>query len=103
MPLGEKPRFASELLSGTRFRETLNELKRQYDMVLLLLPAIDESYDGIEAAVQTDGSIVIISRDTSFKSIRIAIEMLRKRANLIGSILVKSAYPWKHFFLHKSK
>lgn len=100
---GEWPEYASELLGGVRFTELLKELKNQYDYVFLLLPAMDQSIDGIAVSNKTDGCVVITSTNTAFNKIKEPVEMLQKGTDLIGTILVKNTSPWKPKFLSRKK
>lgn len=98
LSIGEQPEYTTELLSGIRFTDLLKELKEQYDYVFILLPAIDQSLDGIVASSKTDGCMVITSTNTAFNKIKEPVEMLQKGTDLIGTILVKNASPWKPKF-----
>ncbi len=90
LPSGTVPEYASELLSGVRFRKLLGELRTQYDYVFILSPAMDKSLEGITVSSLADGCVVITFTNTAFSKIKTSAEMLQKNSKLIGTILVKN-------------
>lgn len=101
LPAGPLPEYASELLSGVRFGELLKNLKKQFDYVFVLLPAMDKSLDGIAASAKTDGCIVIGFTNTSFSKIKDAAKMLQKSTTIIGSVLINNTSSKKPAFFRK--
>lgn len=59
---GELPPGPMELLSSKRMVQLLQELRQQYDYVLLDLPPVGEVSDALAVAGETDGMIMVVRR-----------------------------------------
>ena len=94
LPAGAQVANGADLLGGVGFEKLLEDLKKQYDMIFLLVPAAADSTDGITAARSTDGCVMIVSSNTAYGKIARAVTMLKKGTTLIGTVLIKDKNPW---------
>lgn len=78
-----------ELLSSRRFREGVNMLLREYDLVLFDTPPANTSADALTVGAAAGYVIMVARRDHSFfKDISTLVEQLQtSRCPLIGSVL----------------
>jgi capsular exopolysaccharide synthesis family protein len=82
-----KPANPSELLSGPRMRELLEEAGRRYDRVILDTPAALGVPDAKAVAELCDGLIMVVRADvTPHEEIEAALEILDRR-RLLGLVL----------------
>ena len=79
IPSGILPPNPAELLEGDYFTELLNELKEEYDIILLDTPPIGLVSDGIIALKKSDHSLFVIRADYSKRSY---IDDLHRTLNL---------------------
>lgn len=78
-----------ELLSSRRFREGVNMLLREYDLVLFDTPPANSSADALTVGAAAGYVIVVARRDHGFfKDISTLVDQLQAaRCTLIGSVL----------------
>jgi capsular exopolysaccharide synthesis family protein len=82
-----KPANPSELLSGPRMRELIEEVARRYDRVILDTPAALGVPDAKAVAELCDGLIMVVRADvTPHEEIEAALEILDRR-RLLGLVL----------------
>lgn len=63
IPAGRIPPNPMELLSSARMEKTLNNLRENYDYILLDLPPVGEVGDALAVAKLTDGLLVVVRQD----------------------------------------
>ncbi|WP_416908763.1 MAG: hypothetical protein ACMVO5_03880 [Polymorphobacter sp.] len=78
-----------ELLSSRRFREGVNMLLREYDLVLFDTPPANSSADALTIGAAAGYVMVVARRDHGFfKDISVLVEQLQaSRCKVIGSVL----------------
>src|SRR5699024_4241679 len=88
LPSGIVPPNPSELLASERMDEIIEELKRQYDLVLFDLPPIVSVTDAQIMATKVDGVILVIRKDiANVEDIYKAKELLELvNANVLGAV-----------------
>jgi len=79
IPSGILPPNPAELLEGEHFDHLLNELKEEYDIILLDTPPIGLVSDGIIALKKSDHSLFVVRADYSKRSF---IDDLHRSLNL---------------------
>ena len=78
-----------ELLSGTRFRDGMNMLLREYDLVIFDTPAANTNADALTVGAAAGYALVVARRDHSyFNDVGTLIDQLAAaRCPFIGSVL----------------
>ncbi len=78
-----------DLLPSTRFPEMLEELKKDYDYILLDAPAVLASADALAAVTCADGVVLVIeSGKEDPKTVRLAKKRLEQaKAHILGCVL----------------
>lgn len=89
LPAGPFPPNPAELLSSTRLRTLLEELREEYDWVLLDAPPTLAVTDAALLGRQTDGLVFVVrAGDTEQSAAVHAVERLRRvGVNLVGVVL----------------
>lgn len=88
---GSKISNPSELVNSKRFSALIEEVKRDYDLVLIDCPPISVMADGVIVSKLCDGTIYVIEADrTDYQVINSCIEQLKNnKAFVLGTILTK--------------
>ena len=88
---GSKISNPSELINNKGFADLLNELKENYDLVLIDCPPISSLTDGVLVSKLCDGTVYVIeSERTDYQVIESCIEELKNnKAFILGAILTK--------------
>lgn len=88
LPAGPRVPNASELLASRTYQEFLRQMRDQYDLVILDLPALLPTADAAVLAGRAQGTILLARhRHTRAKQIRRAVDALAKvNARLIGCV-----------------
>lgn len=88
---GSKISNPSELINSKRFSNLIEEVKKDYDLVLIDCPPISVMADGIIVSKLCDGTIYIIESDrTDYQVINTCLEQLKNnKAFVLGAILTK--------------
>ena len=91
LPVGVIPPNPSELLASNKMKQLLDEVKRDYDFVLIDTPPVGLVTDASILSAIVDGTILVCaSGQTSIEEIERAKELLKNvNANIIGVILNK--------------
>lgn len=94
IPAGPSPPMPTELLSSRRMDELLQELKKQFDFIIIDSPPLFLA-DAPILATKTDGCILVIQADkTKVNHIRSAIEQLKQvNAAILGTVLNQTKVP----------
>lgn len=84
---GVCPSNPLELLNGSRFRTLLDELRKQYDFVLVDTPPLGAFVDAAVVAAQCDGAILVIGdRSARRKQAQAVAAQLEKCGKILGVV-----------------
>ena len=88
---GPVPPNPSELVGGALFYEKLNELKAEYDYVIIDTPPLGSVIDGAVIAAVCDGAVIVVESDRlSYRHVRKTKEQLeRSGCRILGAVLNK--------------
>ena len=88
---GSKISNPSELINSKSFAKLIQNLKEEYDLVLIDCPPISSMTDGMLVSYLSDGTIYVIeSERTDYQIIRGCLEELRaNKAFILGAVLTK--------------
>lgn len=91
LPSGPLPPDPAQLIGGESLREMLEDLKSQFDIVVLDAPPVLALADAIELSSDADATIFIVEAGNAhFGQAKNAVRRLRQAgANLIGGIVTK--------------
>lgn len=89
LPAGDIPPNPSELLSSPRMQRLLEDLKKDYDMIVLDTPPINMVIDAVVLAPNTDGVLFVVRAHQSERGAVIhAVEQLEyASAKILGFVL----------------
>ena len=89
---GSKVSNPSEIVNSQYFAKLIDELKSDYDLVLIDCPPISNMTDGVVVSKLTDGTIYVIESDkTDYKVINASLDTLKNNdIFILGAILTKS-------------
>lgn len=88
---GEKIPFPAELLTSNKVKDMFNELKKQYEMIIIDCPPLSAVADALMISNLADGTLyVIASRSIDKKVAQQMIKDLKENSiHVIGGILTK--------------
>lgn len=88
---GPTPPNPSEILSGRRFEQLIETVKRDFDIIIIDTPPMLSVIDAAVIAKSCDGGIIVISSGkTSYRQIRKTRDQLeRANSKIIGCVLNK--------------
>ena len=88
---GSKISNPSELVNSKRFAALIEEVKKDYDLVLIDCPPISVMADGVIVSKLCDGTIYVIEADrTDYQVVSSCLEQLKNNdAFVLGTILTK--------------
>lgn len=91
MGIGRKVKNALDLLSSRFFNEFMNEMKNQFDFILVDCPSLEDSNDVIPVGHVVDGTILVVSLpETEKNAAKKAIQQLnRNGVTVLGTVLNK--------------
>ena len=94
---GPKPPNPAEMVGSNRFKEFLNTVSEQYDIVIVDTPPLGSVIDCALIAAITDGTLLVVaSKAVEYKVVqRVKEQLVKANANIIGVVLnkvVKSDY-----------
>lgn len=89
---GVKVPNPGEILSSATFSSFIQELKKEYDFIILDCPPVASVSDAIPVSHAVDGTIFVCScQDTNRKDAMSAISLLRQsNVNILGTVLTKA-------------
>jgi len=89
LPCGALPSNAANLLSGTRMRVLLQELREQYDIIVLDTPPVLATADAGIVASLTDGVLLVVRAGATDKNAaqRACQQLANVGARVIGTVL----------------
>ncbi len=89
LPCGALPSNAANLLSGTRMRVLLQELREQFDIIVLDTPPVLATADAGIVASLTDGVLLVVRAGTTDKNAaqRACQQLANVGARVIGTVL----------------
>jgi tyrosine-protein kinase Etk/Wzc len=89
LPCGALPSNAANLLSGTRMKVLLQELREQYDIIVLDTPPVLATADAGIVASLTDGVLLVVRAGTTDKNAaqRACQQLANVGARVIGTVL----------------
>jgi capsular exopolysaccharide synthesis family protein len=89
LSVGSMPEEASDLLNSDRMRTLLNQLARQFDLVLIDSPAVGTYSDAVSMAPLVDGVIVIAERArTRSQDLRALLGNLVSLNSVIAGVVI---------------
>lgn len=88
---GSKISNPSELINNPSFAKLLDDLKQDYDLVLIDCPPISSLTDGVLVSKLSDGTVYVIESDrTDYQVIQNCVDELQNnKAFIIGTVLTK--------------
>lgn len=88
---GSKISNSSELINSKYFAKLINDLKADYDLVLIDCPPISNMTDGVLVSKLADGTVYVIeSNRTDYQVVSDCLEELRNnKVFLLGAVLTK--------------
>lgn len=91
---GTIPPNPAEMLESEKMRKFLSEMREKYDIVILDSPPIIAVTDSEILSTMVDGTILIVSADTTeFELMERSIELMKKdKSSFIGTILNNFSY-----------
>lgn len=91
MGTGRKVKHALDLFSSRYFKEFMDEMKNQFDFILIDCPSLEDSNDVIPVGHVVDGTILVVSLpETEKNSAKKAIQQLnRNGVTVLGTVLNK--------------
>lgn len=100
LPSGAVPPNPAELLQSNSMKELLEELKAEYDIILIDVPPVCLVADGILLSAMVDGVILVIaSGETKKDAAKLAVKSLNKvGANILGTVLSKVKLSNKRYY-----
>jgi tyrosine-protein kinase Etk/Wzc len=89
LPCGALPSNAANLLSGTRMRVLLQELREQFDIIVLDTPPVLATADAGIVASLTDGVLLVVRAGTTDRNAaqRACQQLANVGAHVIGTVL----------------
>jgi capsular exopolysaccharide synthesis family protein len=89
LPCGALPSNAAHLLSGTRMRVLLQELRQQFDIIVLDTPPVLATADAGIVASLTDGVLLVVRAGSTDKNAaqRAVQQLSNVGARVIGTVL----------------
>jgi capsular exopolysaccharide synthesis family protein len=89
LPCGALPSNAANLLSGTRMKVLLQELREQYDIIVLDTPPVLATADAGIVASLTDGVLLVVRAGATDKNAaqRACQQLANVGARVIGTVL----------------
>lgn len=91
MGSGRKVKNALDLLSGRYFNEFMDEMRKQFDFILIDCPSLEDCNDVIPVGHIVDGTILVVSLpETEKNNAKKALQQLnRNGVDVIGTVLNK--------------
>lgn len=88
---GPVPPNPAELLDSPLFKETVKDMREQYDYVIIDTPPLGSVIDAAIVATVSDGAVLVIAANqVSYKFAQNVMEQLKKtKVKIIGSVLNK--------------
>lgn len=89
IPSGPIPPNPAEMIASARFRELLDQLRTEFDLVIVDTPPILQASDGLVAGALTDGLLVVTQHGrTRVDALKGAVDLIRQSGTrLIGVTL----------------
>jgi tyrosine-protein kinase Etk/Wzc len=89
LPCGALPSNAANLLSGTRMRVLLQDLREQYDIIVLDTPPVLATADAGIVASRTDGVLLVVRAGTTDRNAaqRACQQLANVGARVVGTVL----------------
>ena len=102
VPAGPTPPNPAELIGSTRMRETLEELRGQYDFIVLDSPPVLPVTDAVVLAREVDGVVQVVKgHDTPRELIRRARDqLLQANAHLLGAVINNVDLGWGDLYFY---
>lgn len=99
LTVGKVPRNPSELLYSNAMRKLMEELKKDYDYVMVDAPPILPVTDATVMATYIDGVVLVCAAGVAeVDSTRKAVDSLKKvGANIIGAVLNRTPVKYKSY------
>lgn len=94
IPTGKRPGNPSELLGSNAFKTLMDELKEQYDYVLVDTAPLGLVIDAALIAVHCDGAVVIVEHDKIGRraAMKVVEQLKQSGCQIMGGIMTKMPY-----------
>ena len=88
---GTRPPNPIDLLSTTKFEETINRLKQEYDFIVIDTPPVAVASDALIVSRIADGTVLVLRNDyiSRKRVIRTKTQLLRNDARIVGVVLTR--------------
>lgn len=102
MPCGKLTSKSTELLASEILESVLEELKKEFDYVIIDTPPVGSIIDAAVIARVSDATAMVVSYDTTpYKRVKSDIEQLQKaNKNFLGVILNKVEFKKNSYYSH---
>ncbi|WP_160689317.1 CpsD/CapB family tyrosine-protein kinase [Clostridium sp. C2-6-12] len=99
---GKIPPNPAEMINSTSMSNLLEELKKQYDIVIIDSPPLEAVTDGQILSTKVDGTILVLkSGESKIESVKEAKNLLNKvGANVIGIVINKVSKKKKNYYYY---
>ena len=102
---GKKTMFASELISSLKVKNLVDELKAQYDYIIVDTSPINDVTDALLTKNFIDGVVLVVRHNKSkINSVKEAVNKLKENGiDIIGSVLVGVKHKTSYYYYYSDK
>ena len=102
---GKKTMFASELISSLKVKNLVDELKSQYDYIIVDTSPINDVTDALLTKNFIDGVVLVVRHNKSkINSVKEAVNKLNENGiDIIGSVLVGVKHKTGYYYYYSDK
>ena len=102
LPSGKIPPNPAEMINSTSMSNLLEELKEEYDIVIIDSPPLEAVTDGQILSTKVDGTILVLKAgESKIESVKEAKNLLNKvGANIIGLVINQVSKSKKNYYYY---